>query len=93
MPRFEKKYVAMKTQSMMQILDNSNKSPQIKGDLVCRLCLQLIEYENFKQHSNICKKQMEKKYLLNIMKKNGCSYFLKLNAIERKLNQNVLIER
>ena len=70
-----------------------NKSTNIRGSLVCRLCLQEIEYDNFKEHSKICKKCMEKKYLMNILKKNGISYFSNLNSIERKINQNILIER
>lgn len=91
--KIEKKSISIKTQSLPQIGANSNKVENLQGNLTCRLCLNEVELEFFQEHSKICKKLMEKNYLMNVLKKNGINYFSNLNTIERKLSQSLVMEK
>lgn len=91
--KVEKKSISIKTQSLSQIGGTSNKVANLQGNLTCRLCLNEVEHEFFQEHSKICKKLMEKNYLMNVLKKNGINYFSNLNTIERKLSQSIVLER
>lgn len=92
-PKTPYNQLKFRTQSMAFILEKKSKSPKFQEKVTCRICSNSIEYGEFKEHSQACKKLVEKHYLINVLKQNAITYFSNLKAIERKLSQHLFLER